>query len=613
MLNLQSNAIRGDFMRSIMDTTIQEIHDDIVTVFGPYARDAYITKNQQPYFTRDGKEVLSSLRFDNELAMYVLKIIYQAVHRQGTKVGDGTTTLAVLYTNLYKVLRNSDIDFTRNDWNRMMEYINERINRKAVPLSDDMMINMLFTCTQDSELAAKIYKNLREPIMNHAYITVDKSNIDTDFEMTVHNAPLIKVTKQFSVRPINDVEPDCTILHCNGMLDISHVEVMLDMMSRVPYSEENGTTKYYPKTVILLCNGITEATRRTTKELIATLKKINIDTTQYNNLAIYTLTEYRSYSSEQIEDISTIITDENGIGGLVNQLTFESLLHQSLGNPENRIEELCTFDCDLRHINKMIDIFNQSYQIEFDEIEGMKLSKPLGPVAKARYEELKKTIAEEKSEVAKIGLNRRLKTMYGQFIAVEVGSKLIKDSQRKYELILDAVLSSSEAVEKGVLTANSLLIALSVVDEVINNQFFAENINPENSVEYNKAIHMLNILHRALYYTVADMVMNRDPSLSEMQSPLSFKYWYEDTDLSKFNLHASNVDDILPKKSTGIEHKNYTVTVDDKEYQYTNQIVEPVSIITTMLEHSTTMFELATAKTIHLDNMIGNYLEIKEM
>ena len=68
-MNIQSNAIRGKFLYDIMDTTVNEIHDNLVTVFGPGATDAYITKNNQPYYTRDGKEVLSSMLFDNSDVM----------------------------------------------------------------------------------------------------------------------------------------------------------------------------------------------------------------------------------------------------------------------------------------------------------------------------------------------------------------------------------------------------------------------------------------------------------------------------------------------------------------------------------------------------------------
>ena len=81
-LNIQSNALRGDYMHSIIDRTITEIHNDIVSVFGPGAADAYITKDGQPYYTRDGLEVLESLTFDNKLSEYVRKMLFQAAYDQ---------------------------------------------------------------------------------------------------------------------------------------------------------------------------------------------------------------------------------------------------------------------------------------------------------------------------------------------------------------------------------------------------------------------------------------------------------------------------------------------------------------------------------------------------
>ena len=131
MITIQSNAIRGDYLYEIMDKTMKELHDDIVTVFGPYAKDAYLTQNGIPYYTRDGKETLRLTRFDNELSMYILKILYQAVQQQGNKVGDGTTSLGVLYTNLYDVIRkrpeNIIGQITRQNWVNAIKVLREEI------------------------------------------------------------------------------------------------------------------------------------------------------------------------------------------------------------------------------------------------------------------------------------------------------------------------------------------------------------------------------------------------------------------------------------------------------------------------------------------------------
>ena len=586
--NLQSNAVRGKYMRDIMDKTIDEIYHDMITVFGPGARDAFITKDGQPYYTRDGKEVIQSLKFDNELAMYILKIIYQALYNQAKAVGDGTTTVAVLYTALYKVIRASidrgDIVYiTRESWNKAVKMICDKLKEKAVPLDDKLLQSMLYTCTQDSELAYKIYHNLKDAIMSKAYITINKSNIEQDFEMIVNQKPLIPATRQWSVRPIGTKEDNCVIFHCNGMLDITHKEIFLDLMSHMA----SGV----PATFIILCNGIMDTTRRTLKEVIKDLnlmQKQNPDFNieNYSSISIYTLNDYRKYDNAQLEDISTIITDEEGIGGLVNAITFESLLYQAFRNPDpaykyKGIDAVETFDCDPRHVMKLQESLNNPYVMEFDDQEGIKIHKELGPVAKARYNELRKELEEEKSEVRKITLQRRLKTMYGEFIEINVGSRLIKDSQRKYELILDAVLSAGEGVEHGVLTANSLIITAQVINEIIE-----ENKGKPITEEFVT----ITMILAAINLTVLAMIMNVNPSFTLEQIQDIYA-----EDASNFNIDFD---------------KNPVVTgeADGVSYIIDKQIVEPVTIMTTMLENSTTVLDLAFSKTFHLNSFINNYL-----
>lgn len=595
---IQSNAIRDEYMRTIMDKTITEIHDDMVTIFGPYAQDAFIYKDGSTYFTRDGKEVISSLRFSNPLSMYILKILCQAVYDQAKAVGDGTTTLAVLYTNLYFNIRRyidrTGYRFTREEWTTAVNLLTDVLKHKASPMTDEDMKGLFFTCTQDVELASKLYTNLKDPLMEGAFITLDKSNIESDFEMTVHNSPVIKATLQYSIRPFGDgtKADDCVILHCNGILDIAHYEVILDMMSHVSVLGDMNITR----TVIILCNGLSAATRQMTKDLNRFLNINNIQVSQYNNIVFMTLDEYRGYSSEQIEDISTIITDEIGIGGMVNQLTFESMLHQAFGNPEKPITELCTFDCDIRHLNRMKELmFQAPFKVEYDAIRGIRIYKPLGPVASARYDELKKQIQEEKSEVVKIGLKRRLKTMYGKFIDIQIGSKLLKDSQRKYELILDAIVSASEAVEKGILRQNSILTTidtLGVMTEVMNSK------DP-------RCIDVLTIIYNSMLHTLMDMIRNKSCKYDEYEIADIIEL-ISTSDISKFDMHRDN---ILPKTGEECEDQTTTVTMESGDtITFNDQIIEPISIITRMLENTTLILDLAQAKSIHVDQFMENYI-----
>lgn len=632
MMNIQSNMLRGPYMRDIVDRTINEIHDDMITVFGPGAQDAYLTKNKQPYFTRDGKETIASMVFDNELSQYVLKMLFQAVNNQATKVGDGTTTLSVLYTNLYKALRtaitnNNDflenkpveyLPFIRKDWDKAISDINSAIKIKSVPMTEELLLQMLYTCTQDAEFAATIYMNLKEALMSNAYIVINHSDIENDFSMTTHMSPVFKVTRQFSIRPIKDREEKCVILHCNGMLDISAIETFQGLASYVKaYKDGNGEIHALPKTVVLLCNGITDVTRRTAKDFIKYMKTVesqgvNID--EYNNIAIYTLDEYRSYDANQIEDISTIITDELGIGGLVNQLTYEAMLFQAFSKELGyECEHLETFDCDLHNIDKLKVMMDNSYPVEFDDVKGMRILKTLGPVAQQRYNDLKHEMEIEPSAVRKVTLSRRLRTMYGHFIEVEIGSKLLKDSQRKYELILDAVLSASEGVEKGVLTTNSLLLAAKTAYDLWVTA--ATDYDGETDTGY---LNVMEILEDALTETVIDMVRNGwildDRTHAIVEDWIHAVGDQDNADHNNFNLKADTFGKTFPLITTKVEKKTYTI----KDIQHgdeigdvtlTDQIVEPVSIITTMLENSNIILELASARTFHVESFMQNYIK----
>lgn len=596
MGQIRSNCYRGDYMRELVDRTISEIHDDVVTVFGPYATDAYLTINGATYYTRDGLETVRSMSFDNPLAMYILKIMYQAIYDQGKKVGDGTTTLAVFYTNLYKLLRDTDgaSMITRSQWNDAVKSLTDIITTYSHKMDKNDLHDMLITCTQDTELAAKIFDNLADPILNQAFITINKSNIETDFSMTVHESPLFKVTRQFSIKPVANKEDNVCILHCNGILDIAHKEVFMGLMRSVAAAMgPDNQPVYYPKTVILLCNGLTDATRRTIKEfleILGNLKTGGADMSQYNNVAIYTLDEYRAYTTEQIEDISTVITDENGIGGLVNQLTFESLLYQAFNIKEFlEIPELSRYDVPIDHITKIKDLFMESYPAEFDTVAGMRIHKKLGPVAEARHQDLIKEIDEEKSEVKKLGLNKRLRTMYGKFIEVEVGSKLIKDSQRKYELIMDAILSASEGVEKGVLRCNSMLVVLGILNDYLTHKKLSLTL-PNQVLIY-------EVLKTAIANTFDEMCQNRPDWPADSYGIMDVNL--HDMIPEAFNLKADRIDRVLPPKASYDPNTDFPP----------EPIVEPVSIINTMLSNSTLVLELANAKTIHLaQEYMENYI-----
>ncbi|MCM1531910.1 MAG: hypothetical protein NC114_06520 [Ruminococcus flavefaciens] len=626
-MHVQSNSMRGKEVQDFVRRAVNEIIQDIAPAFGPGASDYFMSKDNGSYYTRDGKEIMESLTFDNELARQIHHILFQAAYRQAKSVGDGTTTTALFYGYLYNALYErlygdsdaltvgepvaKNINWIRREWKSVIEDLKSELKKISQPMTNKLLLSMLYTCTQDQELTATIYEKLREPIMAGAYIIPRKSNIASDFEMTTYMNPIFKATKQYILRDKNKFD-HATILYCNGPLDIAHYEVLLGLMEKLmAEQDDDGNQRPISLDIIILCHGLTERTRQTLKELNRFLKSRQIDTNACNNLAIFTLDEYRNFSQEEIEDVATIITDEPGIGGLVQSLTFETLLYRAFYPVESAppIEGLDQYDMDPHLITQMQTIFRTLCTVEFDVTEGMKIEKDLGPVALARYNQLRAEIEEEKSEIRKVSLNRRLKRSYGMFIDIQVGSALLKDSQRKYELILDAIISAATGVREGVIVGNSILHLMKIIADKMERKDLEISEAALNK-EYVPPIPFLDAIMQALSKVMGVMIMNdagedySDGHVDTYAQQIINMVTDPQYDISDFNL---TTDDLMywPMKRNAPPVKQIDVTVGDEVILIPNQVVEPLGIMTEVLENSILPVELLKAKVFHISGVAG--------
>ena len=597
----------------MVDKAIDEIHEAIATVFGPHATDAYILKESQSlnktYYTRDGKEVLHSLGFDNPVANYAKSILYQAVERQGTKVGDGTTSMAVFYTNLYRELRASSVikehslTDLRRVWNLIVSQINLRLNELASKeLTPDMMASMIYTCTQDADLTKMFAEKIADKIESGAYVTINRSDSDDEVTVEVNDKPLIKAELLTTLYRSDTSKFSAVPIFVNGNLDIANIET-LDILCNTNFGRKIN--------FLFICSGTSQVTRNTIKDYMLRAKyaadKSNTTVDKMlNNIIIMKIPDFKMYPSEMIEDLSVYLYGTENTVGIVSPITFESLIWQTmkkLAAPDVTVETLETFDFDPKHIEMMSRALTRECEVEYSEIDGLKLDLPMNDVAEDRYNKLREAIDAEKSTMKKNDLIRRLKSLYGQFIDVRIGSKLLKDSQRKYELMLDAVVSATNAKTFGALRCNSLCAALAVCNtyRIVNNN----SMVPDRIVS-----ECLNVIANSLTDTLCDMAENAIPDIDrerfskvanlELDSLAAVK-----TNYIKFNLNRdiSSYDQIFARSDLSED-----VPIAVGEFTIKNEIVEPVLIITSILEDSTMMLELACAKMFNIDSFLGNYI-----
>lgn len=621
---VQSNSIRGEALQNFIGRVIDEILADISPAFGPAASDYFLMKDNVNYYTRDGMEIMESVKFDNALAKQIHLILFQASYNQSKKVGDGTTTLAILYCYLYKEfmaqLKDEDcsdpvtwrnINYLRNRWKALIKMVKDRLRLLAQPMTPDLLLSMLYTCTQDANLASTIYDKLRDPLMAGAYIIPRKSNIASDFEMTTYTTPVFKATKQFTIRDTNKFEY-ASFLYCNGTLDIVHYETLLALLQKMLAADDgNGNQTPILLNIILICHGVSERTRQTLKELSAFLRTTETDIEKgINNLTIFTLDEYRQFSAEELEDVATILTDEPGIGGLVQPLTYESYLYQAfypLPEGDDPLADLRTFDTDPHIITRFKEIFTTVGNAEYDPTEGLKIDRELGPVAQARYNQLRDMIDNEKSEIHKVELNKRLRRSFGMFIDIQVGSALLKDSQRKFELVLDAIVSASTGVREGVLVGNSILHTMRVLDD-----FGKEISEKEDPTKEDSDLCVLStILFKALAKTISVAILNDSTSTDIDELSASMIRMVQDPNYNVAHFNLSTDPDIywIPESEnthfgdhiiTGYSHAS-----DDNMFLIHDQIVEPFGIMSEILENSIVPLELLKTKVFHISGVGG--------
>lgn len=610
-IQMKSNSIRGAYKDAMVDKAIDEIHEAIATVFGPHATDAYILKESQSlnktYYTRDGKEVLHSLGFDNPVANYAKSILYQAVERQGTKVGDGTTSMAVFYTNLYRELRASSVikehslTDLRRVWNLIVSQINLRLNELASKeLTPDMMASMIYTCTQDADLTKMFAEKIADKIESGAYVTINRSDSDDEVTVEVNDKPLIKAELLTTLYRSDTSKFSAVPIFVNGNLDIANIET-LDILCNTNFGRKIN--------FLFICSGTSQVTRNTIKDYMLRAKyaadKSNTTVDKMlNNIIIMKIPDFNMYPSEMVEDLSVYLYGTENTVGIVSPITFESLIWQTmkkLASPDVTVETLETFDFDPKHIEMMSRALTRECEVEYSEIDGLKLDLPMNDVAEDRYNKLREAIDAEKSTMKKNDLIRRLKSLYGQFIDVRIGSKLLKDSQRKYELMLDAVVSATNAKTFGALRCNSLCAALAVCNSYRN----ANDIVPDHI-----ASECLKVIANALTDTMCDMAENAIPDIDRERFSRVANHELRSLEAIKTNHIKFNLNRVISSYAEIFARSDLSedVPIAVGEFTIKNEIVEPVLIITSILEDSTMMLELACAKMFNIDSFLGNYI-----
>ena len=240
---------------------------------------------------------------------------------------------------------------------------------------------------------------------------------------------------------------------------------------------------------------------------------------------------------------------------------------------------------------------------------------------------------------------------------MEVGSKLLKDSQRKFELLLDVIISAAEASRDGVVESNSLVIVLDVIMALLDEHRMvmtdAEELEPGSvDVDVHQEslkISVLTILEYGIAMTIADMLSkyfylgscsdgmlteadqvirmmdnsNGDPALFNVNAQIESTKIHGNIcsskgsradDLFYYNDHMIPVDydgtsDLtLDMQKSCVHYPKIEAKIGEKTVEIPATIVEPVNVIDNILHNSILVMELILADTYHVNGFMQNYI-----
>lgn len=529
------NYLIGDnTISGVVSKAMADFHDIIVSVFGPYGNNAWITKDGNPYFTRDGKEVFTSLRTDNDLINYIQKILYQAVENQARIVGDGTTTLLAYYTNLYNTmheyLKSSKMKDSRGNvlvgtrvfketYNEIIVEIISKLKEQAEPLQKEDLKSLFYTCTQDKHLTAELYTKIADAIMDDAEIIVNKSNLPNTLTISESQYPTIKANCTYCSGEYSEsgTIQNATVFFTNGALNIENIDTLTFMAS------VNLDQKIFPN-IVFLAASVTDNTRRTLRKFDEWKKRVKAQNGHVNDIYVFTIQNFSSYTAEQIDDLVAYIYNMPGISGMQDFSLFEAYLYQAFASLDAgtdsgyKNDTLGKIKLDVKLIEMVKRTFCSIQELEYAYGIGIKFSKDMPPRALERYQKLLDDMKDEKSEIKRYEYVDRLKKLYGKYIVVDVGSKLLKDGQNTFELVLDAVISAKNARQYGIIRENSIYQTAVIVSKMKDTlhqdikNLDMSSTNNEDAVSKNLKYNIVCNIIDTLALTIADMILNKFPS-----------------------------------------------------------------------------------------------------
>ena len=460
-----TNIVEQKSLREVQLDTLEAIYEVVSKTSGPFGSSTMLLHdNRFTEYSKDGHKVLNNIKFFRPLEQAVHdELINITEHVVGT-VGDGTTTAVELSYMIFKeLMANGEINSGKYPNHMIMETfedivskISKKINEYGRDLNANDIYQICMISTNGNDAVSRDISDIYKRFNLDVEIQVGTSNTDNSI-MKIYDG--IIFNKGFaSPAFINDKEK-CTVTMRNPHIYYfadpvdtpEMISLFMSIFQKNIYDHYQNRDCQYVPTVIMA-----PSISQDIKSDLEDIEKIFYAYDTGNNSAAKPPFCIISGVNASVDNITDIITlcDCPSIRKFINADTQKKAIEEGNAPSSETVTEFfgtadeITIDIEKTKIVNPVNMFDKNAEIAEDG------SRPYSDTFNSLVSFLEEQIrisSESKEDINLIGnLKRRLHFLKSNFVEYLVGGVSVADRDNVKDLVEDAVLNCSSALQNGV-------------------------------------------------------------------------------------------------------------------------------------------------------------------
>lgn len=184
---------KGDEVRTIIDHVVKEVEAMVTSTMGPNGRLAVISYGTEPKTTKDGVTVARSIKFTNEAAEYINRIITEPALKTDEECGDGTTTTIFLTKLLYDLMIKHNTFLKHKRIEEIVQFMILKLKDMAIlpdVNSEELASLALTSSNNDQSIASTVVQTYRDSETGFPYIELRPGSQPNDVVEPIVGLPL---------------------------------------------------------------------------------------------------------------------------------------------------------------------------------------------------------------------------------------------------------------------------------------------------------------------------------------------------------------------------------------------------------------------------------------